>query len=145
LRIALFSPDDRWVTAGSNQGTVAIWDARSGAQVGPPLRAGDGAVNGVFDPADPTRFFTVSTTAVIRWDIHDHGHPVRVGEPLSFPAEPSGLSVIQISPDGRRIAAAGYINAQTRVWDAASGAVVSPAMTVSCSSTRRREPNGVKR
>ena len=89
LRLAGFSPDNRLVATGSNQGTVAIWDSGTGEQIGPPLRAGDGPVNGVFDAVDNARVFTVSTSAVVRWDIHDHRHPVRVGEPLSFPAEPT--------------------------------------------------------
>ena len=86
-------------------------------------------MNGAFDPANPDRFFTVSTNAVIRWDIHDPRHPVAVGAPLTSLTEPTGLVVLQVSPDGRRVAVAGFTNAETSIWDTDSGTLVAPRLS----------------
>src|SRR5258707_10592701 len=42
-----YSPDGRHIVSGSNDKTIRIWDAETGAAVGPPLEGHTGSVHSV--------------------------------------------------------------------------------------------------
>ena len=125
VNVVQFSADGRSVIGGSGEGVVRIWDVRTGERRGSPLRVGDGTAWGIFDPADATQVLTVSVDEVVRWDVSAPERPVPVGPPLAFPPDPTGITVLRVSSDGRWVAAGGFSDARTFVWDADSGSLVA--------------------
>jgi WD40 repeat protein len=128
---AVFSSDDRFVAAGGSDGTVAVWDAATGAPSGKPVVVGGGTVHAVFDPHDDNRLYVITSNGELTaWDRSDVRNPREVGPQFeglsSFPA-PGTAPDLTISADGRTIAAGGTdINDQptARMWDTTTGATL---------------------
>lgn len=90
------SPNGQHVVSGSNESTIRIWDAITGAPVGEPLRGHTGWVNGVAYSPDNRHIVSGSGDNTIRiWDATT-GTPV--GEPLEGHAQ--AVTSVTYSPDG---------------------------------------------
>jgi WD40 repeat protein len=125
-----FSPDGRRLATASRDGTVALWDARTGRKDGAPLRhtqpaeqhwsalfagtvTSSGQLRGVvqvtFSPKGK-RLATCGDGPVKVWDAHTGRELFRLGE------KEKGWNETAFSPDGKHLAAAGQGGA-VQVWD----------------------------
>jgi eukaryotic-like serine/threonine-protein kinase len=98
-----------------------VWDAMTGARVGPPLRHGDGVFHATFS-SDDKMVVTASEDGTARiWK-------AATGEALSPPLRHSvAVEHASFSPDGRWVATASS-DKSARVWDTATGEPVTPRL-----------------
>ena len=105
-----FSPCGKWITTGSWDKTVRIWDAASGAAVGSPLTvdAGfDGVLSVCFSPTDNVIAAGCSNGNIYLVD-----------------AQAGEVKSVSFSPDGKFIAS-GSFDKTIKIWDAKSGGLES--------------------
>ncbi|QRV96723.1 WD40 repeat-like protein [Ceratobasidium sp. AG-Ba] len=114
-----YSPDGRRIVSGSNDKTVRIWDADTGALIGEPLRGHSSSVWSVAYSPDGRRIVSGSNDKAVRiWDA-DTSAPI--GEPLEGHSD--SVFSVAYSPDGRRIVS-GSADKTMRIWDADTGAPI---------------------
>ncbi len=121
----VFSPDGaRLASGGGGDGTVRIWDARTGAPIGKPLTGHTGGVYSVVFSPDGARLASGGGDGTVRiWDART-GAPI--GKPLT--GHTGGLSSVVFSPDGARLAS-GSDDRTVRIWDARTGAPIGKPLT----------------
>ncbi|KAF5371914.1 hypothetical protein D9757_011496 [Collybiopsis confluens] len=107
-----FSPHGTRIVSGSWDGTVRIWDATTGIQVGESLQGHDDAVSSVAFSPDGTRIVSGSRDNTVR--IWDATTGIQVGESLQ--GHDDAVSSVAFSPDGTRIVS-GSDDTTVRIWD----------------------------
>ncbi len=107
---AVFSPDGKRVAGACANGTIFVWNARSGREV-QKIQGHFGAVASVAFSPDGARLVSGSSDGMIKLWNAATGQEI-----LTLPGPVDAVSRIAFSPDGSRIAAAG--NGTARVWDA---------------------------
>jgi WD40 repeat protein len=116
-----YSLDGTKILTASADRTARIWDARTGAQLTPPLEH-DAAVDSAAFSPDGKQVVTGSAESKVRiWDAAS-------GKPASAPLNLNGAVVcVSFSPDGKMIAA-GTDDGKLRTWNAVTGEPVSPVV-----------------
>jgi WD40 repeat protein len=80
VKSVAYSPDGQYIISGSDDRTIRIWDAETGAAVGEPLKGHAGLVNSVAYSPDGQYIISGSSDRTIRiWDAETGA---AVGEPL---------------------------------------------------------------
>ncbi|MBY5896048.1 nSTAND1 domain-containing NTPase [Rhizobium ruizarguesonis] len=115
LDSAAFSPDGAQVVTASSEGSVLIWDARSGAELA-VLRGKDDLKSATFSP-DGTRIVAASRhgTAIL-WNAISHKE-IAVLPGDGFPTE-----IATFSPDSKRVLTASH---GAWLWDATKGKIIA--------------------
>ncbi|KAJ7664193.1 WD40-repeat-containing domain protein [Mycena rosella] len=115
-----FSPDGVFIASGSDDTTVRISDAQTGALVVGPFEGHTRTVTCVSFSPDGTRIVSGSQDCTLRvWD-------ARTGSLITGPFEghANDVTSVQFSPDGKRITS-GSEDKTVRVWDAQAGTLVA--------------------
>jgi WD40 repeat protein len=114
-----YSPNGYHIVTGSDDKTIRIWDAETGAAVGEPLKGHTLGVWSVAYSPDGRHIISGSDDSTIRiWDAETGA---AVGKPLE--GHTNGVLSVAYSPDGRHIIS-GSDDSTIRIWDAETGAVV---------------------
>jgi WD40 repeat protein/serine/threonine protein kinase len=119
---AAFSPDERWIASGSQDGMVTIWDATTGREL-PSFQAHKNHVRCVTFSPDGRRLATASWDRTAKvWEFDPHQGQIKNSLPrvLEHQAE---VSRVAFSPDGQHFASAAD-DKIVRVWDAATGDLI---------------------
>ena len=114
-----FSPDGLRVVSGSDDSTIRLWDAATGAAVGEPLEGHTDRIMSVAFSQDGLRIASGSFDQTIR--VWDAATGAAVGGPLE--GHTHLVTSVAFSPDGLRIVS-GSFDRTIRLWDAATGAAV---------------------
>ena len=94
-----FSPDGRHIVSGSQDYTIQVWDAQTGAQVGNPLEGHTKSVNSVAFSPDGRHIVSGSWDHTIQvWDAQTGA---QVGNPLE--GHTDSVDSVAFSPDGGHI------------------------------------------
>ncbi|KZP25995.1 WD40 repeat-like protein [Athelia psychrophila] len=121
--VVAFSPDGTRIACGSNTGWVRVWDASSGAEVAPPMRAARySSIDSVVFSPDGTRIVSGSSRSIHVWDAASGAAIISILEGHS-----GRVTSLACSADGTRIVSGSSDNT-IRVWDAKSGAALLPAL-----------------
>ena len=94
-----YSPNGCYIITGSDDMTIRIWDAETGAAVGKPLEGHTSRVDSVAYSPDGRHIISGSWDRTIRiWDAETGA---AVGKPLE--GHTGGVNSVAYSPDGRHI------------------------------------------
>jgi WD40 repeat protein len=115
-----FSADATQIISGSIDGTVRVWDAMEGSEVG-PLRRHHSKVTSITLSPDGSRIASGSSDmTVCIWDATTNG------ERDVFRGHASKVEAIAFSPDGTHVVSGSH-DQTVCVWDAVSGNEVIPS------------------
>jgi RNA polymerase sigma factor (sigma-70 family) len=110
-----YSPDGKWLASASYDGTVRIWEPRTGRQVH-ILRGHSREATGVSFSPDSKTLASCGRDHTIRlWDIASGK------ERQTRQGHTGAVIALAVSRDGRRLVSAGFDRA-VRLWDSKSGA-----------------------
>lgn len=107
----LITPDEKQVISASEDGTLRVWDARSGAALF-TLSGHENPVSWAALSPDGSRLFSASDGSLKAWDLK------RRSELLSIPH--FMFAFVQVTADGRQVVAG---SDQIRMWDLTTGAL----------------------
>jgi WD40 repeat protein len=111
-----FSRDGKRIVSGSSDGTVRLWDAQTGQQIGPPLKGHRKTVDSVAISPDGKRIVSGNNDGTLQlWD-------AQTGQQIGSPLKGHGDRVISVafSRDGKRIVSGSW-DGTVRLWDAQTG------------------------
>lgn len=122
-----FSRDGRRLVAAASNG-AQVWDANTGAPLGPTLRSGSGSVGSAEFGGDDTRIVTVNADSIQgRVQVWDYQRGVPVGKPV----EAGGQFAYACLDETGKLVMTGAYGAPSfaRVWEVETGKPITPQLT----------------
>ncbi|KAF7344289.1 WD-REPEATS-REGION domain-containing protein [Mycena venus] len=123
VRSLAFSPDGRHIVSASDDNTLRLWDAETGAQIGDALEGHTDWVWSVAFSPDGRHIVSASHDKTLcLWDAETGA---QIGDALE--GHTGWVRSVAFSPDGRHIVSASEDNT-LRLWDAETGAQIGDAL-----------------
>ena len=125
LRSLAYSPDGRWIAAGTGGGRLALWDAMSLKEPTILQAGGDEITSLAFQQNGGKVACGDKSGRVHVWGLTGDG-PKRESKLLLVspdPAADKGVWSVAFDPEGTRLAA-GYGSGRIRIWDSRNGALL---------------------
>ncbi len=110
---AIFSPDGRRFVTGGDNGTLRLYDAQTGLQLGPDLVGHTKWIDGATFSPDGHKIASVSDDFTVRLWNADTGQPI--GQPMM--GHQDQVWAVSFSPDGHMLAS-GSVDHTVRLWNA---------------------------
>ena len=121
-KVAVFSPNGKYLATGNRSGVVKVWDWDNGIPYA-QLQGHKGTIHAIAYSADGTRIASTGSHGVVKvWDLKKGEWETGGGPPasLELTLHVGAVYAVAFSPDGSRIATAGW-DGTVRIWDAAKG------------------------
>lgn len=110
------SPDGLRIVSGGGDNTLHLWDARTGNQIGRPLKGHSNSITGVAFSPDGSRIVSGSEDKTLRlWETRSGN---LIGKPINGHSE--SITSVAFSPDGSHIVS-GSEDKTLRRWNAITG------------------------
>jgi WD40 repeat protein len=120
---AAFSPDGQVLAASGGDGSIDLWDARTGKPIRTLLgRAGQGH-RLAFSPDGKTLATVALSGTVERWVVAD-GRVIGSSQPPTFPVPGSAMELV--FADNTRVIVRGVVGRFAVVWEASTGKLLTP-------------------
>lgn len=120
VRSVAYSPDGCFIASGSDDGTVRIWDARSGEEAMPPLRSGDGILWSVaFSPKGKVVAAGTEAGTVCIWSLLTDKTTL-----LPLSGHLGTVRSVTFSPDGMYLVSAS-LSKTVNLWHAETGRLLA--------------------
>lgn len=107
------SPDGKRVVSGGYSGTLRLWDPKTGATIGTPIRGHKNTITSIAFSPDGTRIASASNDGTVR--LWHSDNLTAIGPPLD--GRDGAVLTVAFSPDGTRIVSGGA-EGMVRIWDA---------------------------
>jgi len=113
-----YSPSGDLLASGLGNGTVHIWDTRTGEEVVSPMKSGDSAVDSVTFAPDGQRLASGLRNGVVSvWNVATGRLHLQRPQPHF-----TGIDFLAFSPDGKLVASNSWES--TSLWDLETGQIV---------------------
>ncbi len=121
-KVAVFSPNGKYIVTGNRSGIVRVWDWEAGVPHA-HLSGHKGTIHALAYSADGTRLASAGSQGIVKvWDLRGNDWEVTGGPPpsLELTLHVGAVYAVAFSPDGSKIASAGW-DGSVRIWDAVKG------------------------
>ncbi|KAG9032395.1 hypothetical protein FRB95_001516 [Tulasnella sp. JGI-2019a] len=123
VRCVAVSPDGKTIISGSDDNTLRLWDAKTGAAIGQIMDGHTSSINCVAISPDSKTVVSGSRDCTLRlWDAKTGA---TIGQPMG--GHTAWVKCVAVSPDGATIVS-GSRDMTLRLWDARTGAALGPGM-----------------
>jgi WD40 repeat protein len=121
-----FSPDGKQIASGHYSGEINTWDAVTGEKLA-TIKGHQRPVYSIAFSPDGTHMASRAYEVKL-WDTTDWTELMSLSDPETDKSSLTGnMSFVTFSPDGKRIASAGGLDGQIKIWDITTGQKMSPA------------------
>ena len=126
----ILNPDDSTIISGGSDGSIKLWDIKSGVPKGNPINAHNGGVNAIALSEDGNIMVSGGNDGTVRlWNL-------RTRKPIGSPLQGSKMAIssVAISEDSQMIVSGGY-DGTVHLWNSLTGEKIKSFTNSSVKST----------